>query len=208
LQPSRSAPLVPALAEPDLTNQRERVDQSIEKLREEFSETSQQLVAAAVALREADAQLAAAQVAAATARGQVDAARAKDQMAAVNLAAAEAADRRAERELTAVNNRIAAGQKYVGRVANTAYREGGLSHLAVILEAESPEDFAARIAAVQGIAQAQNSLLRDLAGYRADLAAGEAQLEAARGVAAQARQEARRQLGPRSTTACSAGSTS
>jgi len=183
-----------AQAEPDLTTQRQRVDQSLEQLREELSETSQQLVAAAVALRKAEAQLPAAQAASAKARRQLAATRAKDQQAAANLAVAEAAERKAERELGAVNQRITARKEHVGRVANTAYREGGLSQLAVILEAESPEDFAARIAAVQSIAQTENSLLRDLAGDRADLESGEARLAAMRDLAARARAEARKQL--------------
>jgi murein DD-endopeptidase MepM/ murein hydrolase activator NlpD len=185
---------VPAQAEPDLTTQRQRVDQSLEQLREELSETSQELVAAAVALRKAEAQLPAAKAAAAAARRQLAAARAKDQQAAANLAAAEAAERKAERELKGVNQRITARTEHVGRVANSAYREGGLSQLAMILEAESPEDFAARMAAVQSIAQTENSLLRDLAGDRADLASSEARLAAMRDLAARARAEARQQL--------------
>jgi murein DD-endopeptidase MepM/ murein hydrolase activator NlpD len=185
---------VPAQAEPDLSSRRHNVDQTLDQLREDLSETSQQLVGAAVALRKAEAELPGAKAAAAKARQQLAIARAKDREAAANLAAAEAAERKAERELAAVNARITARRQYVGRVANTAYREGGLSQLAMILESESPDDFAARVAAVQSIAQAQNSVLRDLATDRADLVSSEARLAALRGVAAHAREEARKQL--------------
>jgi murein DD-endopeptidase MepM/ murein hydrolase activator NlpD len=184
----------PARAEPDLATQREQVDQSIEQLRQELSETSQQLFAAAVAMRKAEAELPGARAVADQARRGLATAHAKDRQATAKLAVAESAERRAERELAAVNERIATRKENVGRIANQVYREGGLSQLAMLFEAESPEDFAAGMAAVQSIAETENSLLRDLAGDQAELARGEERLAAVRERAAQARVEAGKQL--------------
>jgi murein DD-endopeptidase MepM/ murein hydrolase activator NlpD len=184
----------PAKAEPDLATRRDQVDQSIEQLRQELSETSQQLVAAAVAMRKAEAQLPGARAAAETARSGLATAQAKERQATANLAVAEAAERRAERELVVVNERISTRRKNVGRIANQIYREGGLSQMAMILEADSPEDFASGMAAVESIAETENSLLRELAEDRAELAKGEERLAVVRDLAAQARAEAATRL--------------
>jgi murein DD-endopeptidase MepM/ murein hydrolase activator NlpD len=184
----------PAKAEPDLATRRDQVDQSIEQLRQELSDTSQQLVAAAVAVRTVEAQLPGARAAADTARRGLATAQAKKRQATAHLAVAEAAERRAERELVAVNERIATRRENVGRIANQVYREGGLSQLAMILEAESPADFAAGMATVESIAESENSLLRELADDRAELARGMERLAVVRDLAAQARADAATQL--------------
>jgi membrane fusion protein, multidrug efflux system len=71
----------PAAADPELETKRDQVSRDIEQLRHDLAETSHQLVAAAVALREAEAHLPGAQAVLEQARGELAAAQARDQQA-------------------------------------------------------------------------------------------------------------------------------
>ncbi len=147
-----------------------RVDRMIDKLRHELSETSQELSRAIVALKRAEAELPGAQAAVAKVRGQLAAAQARDRMLAGKLEVARAEVQKARRAIRDTEAKIDAAQSLIGRIASSSYRQGSYAELAVVLESDTPDDFATRLVLVQNAMRSQGAVLNDLAEDRADLA--------------------------------------
>ena len=61
----------------------------------------------------------------------------------------------------------------IGRIARSSYQDGGMGELAVVLQSQSPDDFATRLVLVQNAMRSEGSVLGGLAEARADLAARE-----------------------------------
>lgn len=65
-------------------------------------------------------------------------------------------------------------------VARTLYRQGPLAEIEVVLSAQTPADFTARIASVDTLSRINNSATRSLTATQASLAMNEVRLESAR----------------------------
>jgi len=186
LRPALVALLLLALAAGSLgpafaAGERQRksaVDKAIDRLAHELSETSQELRSAILALKRAEAELPGAQAAVAKVRGQLAAARARDRMLAGKLDVARAEVQKAKRQIRDTQTKIDDAQTLIGRIASSSYRQGSYAELAVVLESDSPDDFATRLVLVQNALRSQGAVLGDLAEDRADLAAQKATLDA------------------------------
>ncbi len=153
----------------------------------------QALAAARDALAVAQAELASAQAAYAVAVGQLQAAQAAEQRAMAELAEARAEVRSALARVDQVSSRIVDRQAMMGQVAARAYQRGALGELeglAMVLSADSVDDFNARITYAQSALNAQGVVVGDMQDRRAMLANERVLLEEARERARLARQAA------------------
>jgi murein DD-endopeptidase MepM/ murein hydrolase activator NlpD len=175
----------------DEKRKKQRVDAAIDDLRHDLNETSQELRAAIGAFKRAEAQLPAAQAKVARVRGRLAAAQARDRLLADRLAVAEAEVRRAQRQIRATLREIAATHVLVGRIARSSYVEGGggFGELAVVLDSQSPDDFATRLVLVQNAMRSEGAALGRLAESRAELAAEKATLDAKEALLADMKRE-------------------
>lgn len=139
------------------------------------------LLEAARALQAAETELAVARKALATARVELAEARAAADKARTDLLAAQLAEQRAARELAAIETSILAHQDDLGRLARSAYQsDGQLGEWALVLDSDTPEQLADRLAFIQSIASVGNAVISDLDEDRADLESAQARLAAAR----------------------------
>jgi len=161
-------------------SRKRKVDRSIQDLRKDLGETSRELREAVEALTRAERKLPPARARVARVRGQLLAAQARDRLLGEQLQVATAEVARAEAQIEATLQDIAASEVLIGRIARSSYQDGSLAELAVVLEAESADDFATRLVLVQNALRSEGNVLGDLAEARADLAAERATLEAKR----------------------------
>jgi murein DD-endopeptidase MepM/ murein hydrolase activator NlpD len=123
--------------------------------------------------------------------GQLIAAQTRDQILGQKLDVATAEVDRAQAQINITLRHIAASHKLIGRIARSSYQSGGIGmgELAVVLDSQSPDQFATRIALVQNAMRSQGEVLGNLANSRADLAAQRATLDAKRKVLAVMKKE-------------------
>ena len=171
--------LGPAQAD-DERRRKAHVDAALRDLRHDLSETSQELRAAARMLQRAESRLPAARARVARVHGRLVAAEARDRQLGEQLQVAIAEVQRAKGQIKDTKHDIAAGQVLIGRIARSSYQDGGMGELAVVLQSQSPDDFATRLVLVQNAMRSEGSVLGRLAEARADLAAEKATLVAKR----------------------------
>ncbi len=164
----------------DPHRKKKQVDAVLRSLRGDLSETTVQLRDAALALRSAEARLPGAQATVARVRGQLAAAQARDAALGKRLDAARAEVAGARRAIRTTQAHIAATRRLIGRIARSSYQQGDYAQLAVVLQSDSPDDFATRLVLVQDAMRSQGAALGDLGAQRADLAAQRATLVAKR----------------------------
>ncbi|MEP6762556.1 MAG: peptidoglycan DD-metalloendopeptidase family protein, partial [Sporichthyaceae bacterium] len=117
----------------------------------------------------------------ATVRAELASARQAEHQAQVELRAAELAEASADRALGSVEGRIAGHRTDLGRLANAAYKGNGqLGSWSLILASQTPEQLVDRLAYVQSVSNAGNSMISGLQEDRADLSTFRARLAAAR----------------------------
>ena len=136
---------------------------------EQLQESTQAVVDAMVALTSAERDLLAVQAQAETARALLAQARTELARAEAELAATNEAVAAAERQITGVRGRIAETEEDLSTLARTAYQRGQLAELSVVLGAQTPDDFASRLAYVRSVVDSGNGALATLADSRADL---------------------------------------
>jgi murein DD-endopeptidase MepM/ murein hydrolase activator NlpD len=147
-------------------------------VQETLEGASKDVIAAAVAVRVAQQRLAAAQAASQAAQVALKAAVAHDLQVAADLAVAEAQQAKAERQLAAGRAQQEDTRSQLGRMARETYMGSGLSGLAVALGADSPDEFADRVA-LAGIAlRSQGGVVDQLAVQQAELVARGAKVQA------------------------------
>lgn len=171
--------LAPAQAA-DERHRKARVDAGLGNLRSDINDTTRELRAAADAVRRAESRLPAARARVAKVRGQLAAAQARDRALGEALQVAEAEVTRAEKQIEVSLAEIEAGRVLIGRIARSSYQDGGMGELGVILQSQSPDEFASRLVMAQNAMRSESNVLGDLAEARADLAAERATLEAKR----------------------------
>jgi murein DD-endopeptidase MepM/ murein hydrolase activator NlpD len=156
--------------------------------------TTRRVAVAAQTLASVQAQLPGAQAAVAEAEAKLTAAKAKDAAMAEALRVAQAEQDKAVRAVADVQARIDNTYVYVGRIARVAYTQGAWAELAVALQAESPDDLAGRLSAMESIGRAQDVVLDGLAVDQADLKIKQRELDLAEAEVAKQRAEAATQL--------------
>ncbi len=112
--------------------------------------------------------------------GQLVAEQAKDRLLGEQLEVAKAEVARAQGQIDDTLEGIEASQKLIGRIARSTYQDGGMGELAVVLQSQSPDEFASRLVLVQNAMRSEGNVLSGLAEARADLAAQRATLVAKR----------------------------
>ena len=149
------------------TDQAER-DKVLAEVRAELAESSEQMVLAAADLRLTDQALPGAraivkrtqQLLAAAQRRQVQTALRRGRAQVRYTLSTEAAEQTAAR--------VAEQQDRIGRLARAVYQSGGsLGNVSMLLDAQSPSDFAERLVSLQTVVSSQRSVLDDLATVQA-----------------------------------------
>ena len=157
-----------------------QVDRALQKINADLDETSAALRHAANALHAAESKLPAAQAKVARVHGQLVAAQARDRLLGEQLQVAKAEVARAQAQIDETLASIMASHKLIGRIARTSYQDGGMGELAVVLQSQSPDEFATRLVLVQNAMRSEGNVLTGLAESRANLAAQRATLVAKR----------------------------
>jgi murein DD-endopeptidase MepM/ murein hydrolase activator NlpD len=176
-------------AQADDKDRKRSVDKKIAQLKGDLEDTSQKLQAAIHALNGAEAKLATAQGKVARVRGRLAAAQTRDRMLAGKLALAQAEVDRAQKQIAATEARIDKTRDVIGSIARSSYQQGSLAEFAVVLNAESPDDFATRVVLVQNAMRSEGAALTGLADDKADLAAQRATLDAKRAQIAEVKRQ-------------------
>jgi murein DD-endopeptidase MepM/ murein hydrolase activator NlpD len=151
------------------------------------------LDAAKAALVRAQATLATAQARYAVAAGALQQAQAAEAAAVAELQAAQAEVRAALLRVATAGRRIDRRQDDIGRVAAAAYQRGGVGDfdaLALVIGADSLEEFRARVTYVQSALTAQGVVVDQMRDHRATLANDRVVLQEARDRARRAREQA------------------
>jgi len=161
-----------------VTAQKKKLDRDIADIREQLEGTSTDLVQAAVALRRSQTALVSARSAQAKAESALAQARRRDAQVAAQLAFAEAQADKAAADLQARQAEEATTRATLGRIAREAYLTSGLSGLDVAFDADSPQQFADRVAVAGTALRAQNAAIGRLQVVEAETRARQAQLDA------------------------------
>ena len=160
-----------------------KLDRDMATLRGQLEGTSQDLVDAYVALRRTQAQIRRAQRALSAAQTALRLAEQHNQQIADQLVLARADEAKAASAM-AVNARATESTlDAVGNLARESYQQGSvgaMGSLSVALSAQSPDDFATRIATMDHINALQAGALRDLATMKAEGRAQQAHVVAVR----------------------------
>jgi murein DD-endopeptidase MepM/ murein hydrolase activator NlpD len=171
--------LGPAHAD-DERRRKARVDAAMNDLRHDMNETSRELRAAVSALKRAESKLPAARARVARVHGKLVAAQTRDRMLGEQLQVAIAEVDRARSQIKDTRGDIRETEILIGRIARSTYQDGGMGELAVVLQSQSPDDFATRLVLVQNAMRSEGNVLGDLAESKANLAAQKATLVAKR----------------------------
>jgi murein DD-endopeptidase MepM/ murein hydrolase activator NlpD len=154
-----------------------------------------ELIAATQALLEAQADLTRARSDLLTARSELAAAQAADTAAQIALETTAMAEQRAVRDLAAVRARVDLHEDLLGRLASAAYRSSGvLGEWSLVLGSDTPDQLADRLATLQSVGSAGNSIIAELDQDRADLTYSLAHLTATREALETAREQAAQTL--------------
>jgi murein DD-endopeptidase MepM/ murein hydrolase activator NlpD len=180
---------VVSTAQADDKQRKRAVDKKVAAIKGDLEDSSQRLEAAIRALNGAQAKLETAQGRVSTLRGQLAAAQARDEMLAGQLAQAQAEVDRAQQAIDATQARLAKTRMLIGSIARAAYQEGNLAELAVILNSETPDQFATRLVLVQNAMRTESATLSSLGADKADLAAQQATLDAKRAQIAEVKRQ-------------------
>jgi murein DD-endopeptidase MepM/ murein hydrolase activator NlpD len=157
-----------------------RLDRELSELRGDLEGTSSDLVDAVLELRRSSADLVDAQAGLAGATTALQAAQRRDAELAGKLALAQAAESKARRDLRQREAQERRTRTRLGQIAREAYLGSGLSGLSVALDAESPDQFAARVTVVGTALRSQNGQIERLDVQQAETRARRAKLTAAR----------------------------
>ncbi len=171
--------LGPAHAD-DERRRKARVDAAMNHLRHDMNETSRELRAAVNALKRAESKLPAARARVARVHGKLVAEQTRDRMLGEQLQVAIAEVDRARGQIKDTRGDIRETEILIGRIARSTYQDGGMGELAVVLQSQSPDDFATRLVLVQNAMRSEGNVLGDLAESKANLAAQKATLVAKR----------------------------
>jgi murein DD-endopeptidase MepM/ murein hydrolase activator NlpD len=183
--------LTPASASDDRDRKR-RVDATLQDLRHDHAHTSKELERATAALARVEGRLPAAQARVDQARQRLAEAERRNEQLKVQLAEAIRERNKTQAEIEVVEAEIEATQKLLGGIARHAYRRSGMGEIAVVLDAQSPQEFTTRLHLVRSALESENAAVDRLESAKAQLAARKAEIEAKRQQIAELQTEAAR----------------
>lgn len=167
----------------------------LEQLREEFAESSEEMVRAAADLRLADSALPGARATAAHARQLLLTAQRRQQQATRRRGQAQVRLMLSTQDAEATAAAVVEQRERIGQLARAAYQGGGaMSEVSMLLEARSGSDFAERLVALQTVVSSQRSALADLRLEQEAIGSRNADLEKTRDELATADKQAQREL--------------
>ncbi len=174
------AVLAPSPAQADPRDDKRRVEGRIDQAEADLQETSADLARAYLRLRRTKTELPVAQAALAGAQRRVSQARERDADLGRRLEVAQATEKKAVDDLAATVASTADATEQVGGIARRAYQTGGVAELSIVLAAQSADDLAERVSAIDTAFQVQGRVLADLGVQRAETRAQKARLVAVR----------------------------
>ncbi len=164
----------------------------------DLEDSSREVQAAAVALRDVAVRLPVAEQAVARAKGEQAGAEAKLVAARAAVVAAERVRRAAQAKVAEAGGRVEQGRQEVGALARHTYQRGRLGPLQDVMEAGEPQDVLERASMLRSVFRHQDGMLErltkdrlTLARTEADLAAEERGVQRARQAAAAGEERAR-----------------
>jgi murein DD-endopeptidase MepM/ murein hydrolase activator NlpD len=171
-------------------------DDVLAQLRNDLAESSDAMINAAADLRLAEAALPAAQRTAAQTHQLLLAAQRREAAAAKLRGSAQVQLIVTTRDMEDLAGQVAEQHDRIGRLARAVYQSGGsMSDLSMLLEAQSPTDFADRMVAFQTVLSSQRSALDDLQSVQTTYSDRTDALEVMRDRLAAADEKAQRELG-------------
>ncbi|RJK95447.1 murein hydrolase activator EnvC family protein [Vallicoccus soli] len=185
--------VVPAAAD-DAVQRKAAVDASVEQLRHDLAETDAELARAVLDLRSAEADLGPARARVAAAHGRIVAAQARVGELERELERAQKRLRAAQRELQRLEEGMAQRRTTIGAMASETYQRGALSEVAVVLEAQTPDDLTDRLAMLREVVRSSDHALDELAADRGRVSAHRASLTEDRERTERLKAEAEEQL--------------
>lgn len=162
------------------TERKSDLDRQVADLRNALEGTSAALVNAAANLKKAEVGLVAVRAQLTAARTALAAAQKRDAEVAADLAFAQAEQDKAAAALDAQARAEADARARLGRLARDAYAGSALSGLSIALEAESPHQFAERMAVAGAAMRSANGEVDRLAVVQAETRARTAKVTALR----------------------------
>ena len=156
------------------------LDQQISDLRDDLEGTAADLVDAAVKLKSAESELVDVRARLAAAQAALAAAEKRDAKIAADLAYAQAEEEKAAKALDAQAKAQDEARARLGRLAREAYSGSGLTGLSIALQAQSPDQFAERMAVAGAALRSENSEVDRLSVVQAEMRARTAKLTALR----------------------------
>ncbi len=179
--------MTPALAD-DINDQ-------VAQATDDLAKADAKVDAAIGKLRNAEQKLPAARAQLAEAQTELTAAQERKAAADVKVATAIAKVTKAQQEIAETEQQIAYLEQQIGRMAREVYQNGGaVSEVEILLDSESPGDFASRLETLRTIAQGNNANLLDLDAAKAQLTIRLQNLQDAEEEAEQAQAEAQKEV--------------
>jgi murein DD-endopeptidase MepM/ murein hydrolase activator NlpD len=170
-------------------------EDALAQLRHDLNESSQDMVDAAANLQLAEGALPAAQRTAAETHRLLLAAQRRQAAAAKRRGSAQVQLIVATRDTEALAGEVEAQHDRIGSLARAVYQSGGsMADLSMLLDAQSPTDFAERMVAFQTVLSAQRSALNDLQTVQTTYVDRTDALEHVRDALADADERAQREL--------------
>ena len=171
-------------------------DEILAQLRHDLDESSEAMINAAADLRLAEGALPAAKRTATQTQQLLLAAQRREAAAAKLRGIAQVELIVTTRDMEDMAAQVADQHDRIGRLARAVYQSGGsMSDLSMLLEAQSPADFAERMVAFQTVLYSQRSALDDLQTVQTTYADRTDALEVVRDKVAAADEKAQRELG-------------
>lgn len=184
-----------AASKSDTQARKGQVDSEVAAVAEDLAGTSAELSGAYTKLAEAKGQLPAAQAALDQAKAVEAEAERKDAELAGRLAAAEQAQAQAQKKVDGSATQLKNTQAEMGRLAASAYRRGTAStEWSVVMQSESPDDFADRYVLADTVMRGQAGTMSNIAERQAVQENAQTRLQAVKGEVSDLREEARQAL--------------
>ena len=172
----------PSASGDELTDRGNRVGGDITDTLRDLDQSSDQMVAADNALRDAQSRLVAAEEQLAQTRGELATAKVLDRRMQARLEAAVQRLRAARAELAAGRTQVAEQERLLGRIAVQNYQSGdpSLLGLSMVLTSQDPAELTGQLNSVQSVLDKEVDTLDRLAATRVLLTVQESEVEAAK----------------------------
>jgi murein DD-endopeptidase MepM/ murein hydrolase activator NlpD len=172
----------------------EDINEQVEQAHDDLAKADAKVAAAIDRLQNAKEKLPAARQELAAAQDELTGAQQRKAAADLKVARAIAKVTKAKQEIAETEQQIAYLEQQIGRMAREVYQNGSVSEMEILLEAQSPGDFASRLETLRSIAQGNNSALGDLDAAKAQLTIRLQNLRDAEQEAQQAQAEAQKEV--------------